>query len=128
LIEEWHQSHLDAHGEKYVFTPVCAKKLRELVKDEPADADLSAWRAAFDAFNRKGFGDFPKGFTAMGFAIDPTRWRQQARAEVTGISTVARNGRPVAPSYEDTRREIEQMERATTTRNGTIDAAYEVIQ
>ncbi len=86
LIGEWLASHLAAHGEDYVITAVCAKKLRELVKDEPLDADLSGWRAAFDAFNRKGFSTSPKGFTAMGFSYDPVLWQQTAKAYAAGVN------------------------------------------
>lgn len=108
LIEEWHQSHLEAHGEKYVFTPVCAKKLRELVKDEPADADLSAWRAAFDAFNRKGFGTSPKGFTAMGFSYDPVLWQQTAKAQAAGVNV----GRRTNTNDDNRRASIAMLDHA----------------
>jgi hypothetical protein len=93
------------HGEATVY------RVAEWVRTSQHD------RAAF----LRGHGD-------VDTLLRPSKFATYAAFSEGPVQQPVRNGRPVAPSYEDTRREIEEMERATTTRNGTIDAAYEVLQ
>jgi len=109
IIDEWHKSYLAAHGEEYDYTATCAKKIGGLVKGQAADIDLTEWRAAFDTFHAKPFGAFPEGYTAFGFAIDPNKWRQLAKANRAGIVTSRPSGRPVV-DYMGGFKELDEWE------------------
>jgi len=103
------RKHLTAriadHGEATVY------RVAEWVRTSEHD------RAAF----LRGHGD-------VDTLLRPGKFATYAAMSAGPAPAAKVNGRPVAPSYADTRREIEEMERGATLRTGAFDADYEVLQ
>jgi hypothetical protein len=93
------------HGEATVY------RVAEWVRTSQHD------RAAF----LRGHGD-------VDTLLRPSKFATYAAFSDGPAQQATRNGRPVAPSYADTLRELEEMERAAALRNGAMDATYEVVQ